>query len=599
MEDLNEFEEVTEEEYAAMPPAFKKPILNKEGNGFVEGWEGEAKEKYWEKVKQVRDMRLNVDNYSENAMRFYEAQPYFYDRRCIFWFWNFEDFKYVQYDETDVLNIYDLVFGFGGISINQKIKSNTLEAMKRFGRRKIPKDPEKSWIQFKNKIFDYKTKTVSDASPDYFICNPIPWDLGESEDTPTIDKLFVEWVGEKYKQTLYEIIAYCCTTDYPIHSLFCLIGIGCNGKTQFQLLIANFVGKENISCTELDNLLENRFESTRLFKKLVCIMGETNFGIISKTSLLKKLTGQDLIGFEYKNKNLFDDYNYAKILINSNSLPSSDDTSEGFYRRWLIIDFPNKFKEGKGIVETIPTSEYNALALKITKIVPNLIERGSFTNQGTVEERKERYILASNPLPFFLSVACERSYDKHIRYSELYIAYVKFLGLIKRRVVSRKEFGKSLETESLEARRTSHKNEMTDIFETTYFVEGLDLKKGWEEDPKTLCTLCTLCTDFKLPLHIQESNVEKTDKVYKVYNPTLISYGEPRKLQFFDAFGGNQEVEIQAGSREDVFKILGLIPKDNKGGVDLLFEKHLLVKMLEEGDIFEMPEGTYKRVDVQ
>lgn len=33
------------------------------------------------------------------------------------------------------------------------------------------------------------------------------------------------------------------------------------------------------------------------------MMGETNFNEMSETSILKKLTGGDLIGFEYKNKN--------------------------------------------------------------------------------------------------------------------------------------------------------------------------------------------------------------------------------------------------------------------------------------------------------
>ena len=87
-------------------------------------------------------------------------------------------------------------------------------------------------------------------------------------------------------------------------------------------------------------MLDSRFESFKLYKKLVCTMGETNFNVLNKTSLLKKLTGQDLIGFEFKNKKPFDDYNYAKIMIASNSLPVSSDTSEGFYRRWMILDFP-------------------------------------------------------------------------------------------------------------------------------------------------------------------------------------------------------------------------------------------------------------------
>ena len=34
-------------------------------------------------------------------------------------------------------------------------------------------------------------------------------------------------------------------------------------------------------------------------------MGETNFSEMNKTSILKKISGNDLIGFEYKNKKTF------------------------------------------------------------------------------------------------------------------------------------------------------------------------------------------------------------------------------------------------------------------------------------------------------
>jgi len=67
--------------------------------------------------------------------------------------------------------------------------------------------------------------------------------------------------------------------------------------------------------------------------------GRNKFWILTTTSILKKLVGGDVIGFEKKGKDPFDEYNYAKIIIASNSLPSTEDTSDGFMRRWHIIVF--------------------------------------------------------------------------------------------------------------------------------------------------------------------------------------------------------------------------------------------------------------------
>ena len=111
-------------------------------------------------------------------------------------------------------------------------------------------------------------------------------------------------------------------------------------------------------------------------------MGETNFGLLSSTSLIKQLTGGDKIGFEKKGKDPFSDYNYAKMIIASNSLPTTQDTSDGFFRRWLIIDFPNEFEEGKDIVSDIPDIEYINLGKKVMGILPKFLNKGILKLEG-------------------------------------------------------------------------------------------------------------------------------------------------------------------------------------------------------------------------
>jgi len=264
-----------------------------------------------------------------------------------------------------------------------------------------------------------------------------------------------------------------------MHQIFCLVGSGRYVKSKFQGLITKFIGQNNMTSTELDLLIENRFESFKLFKKLVCILGETNYTKVKKTSLLKKLCGQDLIGFEKKNKDPFDDYNYAKIIINSNSLPSSGDTSEGFYRRWIIIDFPNKFPEGKDILATIPEQEYNNLARKVCTILPSLLHEGKFTNQGSIDQRRDRYIMASNPLPIYLEQFCEKRDDYFILYGELYTEYIKYLKTKNRRKVSKQEFKEALEEEGFWVEKTS-KNISQENFEPIWknanWISGVRLR---------------------------------------------------------------------------------------------------------------------------
>lgn len=339
-------------------------------------------------------------DYLKIVEEFINLQPVYYDQGQLWWFWNWKDMCWEQKDEIDLMNAIDRHTKFP--TVNSTIKHELLEAFRRIGRKNEPQKVKSTWLQFKDMIYDMKTGKSFKASPDYFVTNPIPWKVGEVEDTPMMDNIFEQWVGKEYVQTLYEIIAYCCLCDYPIHRLFCFIGEGLNGKGTFLRLLTKFIGVENCCSTELDVLLNSRFEVTRLYKKLVCQMGETNFNEMKQTSMLKKLTGGDLIGFEFKNKTPFEEINYAKIIIATNNLPATNDKTIGFYRRWFIVDFPNRFSEKEDVLSLIPDSEYENLARKCLFILKDLLDKREFHMEGTIEDRAKKFEDKSNPFDKFI-----------------------------------------------------------------------------------------------------------------------------------------------------------------------------------------------------
>jgi len=74
----------------------------------------------------------------------------------------------------------------------------------------------------------------------------------------------------------------------------------------------------------------------------------------------------------------------------------------GFYRRWLIIDFPNQFSEKKDILADIPNEEYECLTIKCLMILKDLLEKKEFHNEGSIEERTKKYEDHSDPLEKFI-----------------------------------------------------------------------------------------------------------------------------------------------------------------------------------------------------
>jgi len=381
---------------------------------------------------------------------FKKIQPLFYDKSGLWWLWNSESKFWELVDEIDILNMIEETTGED--TITSKSRTEILNALKQEGRKNIPKSIKPTWIQFKDKIVDIITGEQFKATSEYFVTNPIPWELNKDnfEQTPTMDKIFEEWVGKDYVKTLYEILAYCLLPSYPIHRLFCLIGSGMNGKSKFLELLRNFIGKNNVTSTELDTLIQSRFEITRLHKKLVCQMGETNFNEMNKTSIIKKLTGGDLIGFEYKNKNPFEENNYAKILIATNNLPTTTDKTLGFYRRWLIIDFPNEFSEKKDILKDIPEEEYNCLALKSLSILKDLLKNRKFHNEGSVKDRMERYEAKSDFLQKFLDEFTEEKIGEYISKADFHKKFKEWCKENRHREMAENTLGKKMKDKNIE-----------------------------------------------------------------------------------------------------------------------------------------------------
>lgn len=373
------------------------------------------------------------------AEQFIERVPIFYDKSKIWWIWDKNLFKWNRCDETDIMIL--IADNVRISTIDSKEKNEIIESLKQVGRRKHPLPIKKTWVQYKENIYDIIERKVLKATPKYWVVNPIDWDVGENENTPVMDSLFEQWVGKEYRDVLYEIIAFCTIPQYPIHRAFCFIGRGRNGKGCYLRLIQKFLGMHNVTSSRLDLLVNNKFENFKLWKKLACFFGETNFKELSDTDTFKKLTGEDILSFEKKFAEPIDDYNYAKLLIATNSLPESTDKTDGFYSRWMIIDFPNQFDETKDVLNTIPDVEYQNLARKCIRIIEELIVNRKFTREGTILERAKKYEDKSNPLQKFLYESTVKDPSTHIFKWEFKNRFIEWLKDHGHRVISDTELG--------------------------------------------------------------------------------------------------------------------------------------------------------------
>ena len=377
---------------------------------------------------------------------FWKQQPFFYDEAKIFWLWNKEEFKWKINDEINFLNLIQETLGIE--TIDSKTRTELIAGFQQIGRKHKPLSFGEKWIQFKNQIYDIETQENFESSPEFFTTNPIPYKIGESEETPTIDKLFIEWVGEEHKQELYENIAYNISRNKFMQRIFALCGGGSNGKGTYIKLNYKFLGKENCVSSEIKNLSEDKFEPAVLYKKLLCVMGEVSYDDLKNTNMLKKLGGEDMISFQFKGKTPFSDENTASCVCLTNSLPNTPDKSLGFYRKWHIIDFPNQFNGiEQDIISKIPETEFENLALKCLKILKNLYNSKKFTNEGSFQERMEKYEQHSNPIQKFIEFHCIEEVGQTTSLRDFSNSLNNYLKENHFRILSAHQVGKILRNE--------------------------------------------------------------------------------------------------------------------------------------------------------
>lgn len=402
-----------------------------------------------EKDIKIKEKTAGIFTREAQVEQFWKDNPFFYDKSKMFFIWRKDLFKYELADIVDLLNVISDELGLD--TINSKVRGELTAGFEQVGRRHIPKTAPLSWIQFKNKIYDFKTNEEFESTPEYFITNPLPYNVGNSIETPTIDKLFSEWVGDDWSQTLYEIIAYTCSSDQFLQRLVALHGGGSNGKGTFIKLIKRLLGKENICTSELKELAGSGFETASIYKKLACFMGEVSYEDLKNTNQIKKLSGEDDIRFCFKGKTPFTDLSITTLLSATNSMPRTPDKTIGFYRKWLIVDFPNQFDLiKKDLINNIPEEEFENLSFKVIGILKDLYKTQKFHKEGSFEERMIRYEDRSNPIQKFVETHCQEIIGERIELREFANAFNEYAKINHLRIISVRQISKMLKEDGFE-----------------------------------------------------------------------------------------------------------------------------------------------------
>lgn len=148
---------------------------------------------------------------------------------------------------------------------------------------------------------------------------------------------------EEKQNVLQEFVGYTLTKNLKIEKILTLLGDGANGKSVFIETIAHVLGENNVSNVSINSLCTNLNSRPLISNKLVNFSSE--MPRVVEADIIKILASGEPLDAKLLYKDVFTISNYAKIICNANILPRNVEQSEGFFRRFLIVDFNTFIKE--------------------------------------------------------------------------------------------------------------------------------------------------------------------------------------------------------------------------------------------------------------
>lgn len=274
-------------------------------------------------------------------------------------------------------------------------------------------------IPFQNGVFDLKTGCLIPYSHEQYFTAKLPWNFNEKASSEWFLKLFSEWVNEP--EEIIEILALCLYRDMPIQKFFFLLGSGANGKTMLLQILTRALGEVNVSTLPLDEF-RDRFAAIELHRKLANIVDELPPDTIRDSGMLKRLTGNSQLTSDVKHRDRVTFTSYATQIVAMNTLPPTDDTTEAFYRRIHILDFPNKIPIEKRDLDLSrklanETENYEGIiALAIRKLQHAMNNDWKFQHviERDTDAVRVEYSTRSDTVTFMIDEFCQDSEGERV-----------------------------------------------------------------------------------------------------------------------------------------------------------------------------------------
>lgn len=202
------------------------------------------------------------------------------------------------------------------------------------------------YIVFNNGILDLATMNLLPFMPGMFITSMVNVDWNPyMQNCPNFDSLLSVYTRNDpvLYERLLEVLGVCITNDI-VKSIFCFEGITNSGKSFIVNYIINMLNPES-AVSMSSNDFDRTFSVGKVFNKSICVCHDLPAEPINirTASVMKQISGGDMIGaeFKYQNGNVsFVSRAHLLLCSNFDITPESEDIA--FNMRKVIVPFTHR-----------------------------------------------------------------------------------------------------------------------------------------------------------------------------------------------------------------------------------------------------------------
>jgi len=270
-----------------------------------------------------------------------------------------------------------------------------------------------------NGILDLKTKELKPFTPKKIFFTKINAEYDPKKECKNVKKFFKDVLDPKDVPAIQELFGFCLWKDNFTETSFLFRGGGSNGKSKTFDILKTFLNPENCVSVPLSQLEDaGSFKIVELQNKLLNIAGELSKNALKETDVFKSLTGRDSITADRKFLRPVTFVNFSKMVFNCNDRPPTYDMSDGFFRRWIVFHFRNKFvsedvynslkdKTGYGVKDKdivkkiISPDELSGVLNWALEGLHRLLGNKEFSNTKSTDETRLEWLEDSNNFAVF------------------------------------------------------------------------------------------------------------------------------------------------------------------------------------------------------